>query len=149
MFTTRTRTTGRKARSVVIRVSQCLIPLAALLTMRTEAARAVTPPIVDLGTLGGTISSSTAINNNGQIVGYSTAVDGTYHPFSWTAAGGMIDVGSLGGAFGEAVAVNNRGHVVGWSYPAGSTTGHAFSWTAAGAQLTSAPSAVPPATRQR
>ena len=51
---------------------------------------------IDLGTLGGVFSSASAINANGQVVGGSQTADGTYHAFSWTAAGGMVDLGTLG-----------------------------------------------------
>jgi len=51
----------------------------------------------DLGTLGGTGSSATAINGRGQVTGYATTAAGEYHAFRWTPAGGMQDLGTLGG----------------------------------------------------
>src|SRR6267143_2084687 len=63
---------------------------------------------VDLGTLGGHASEPTAVNDRGQVVGYSDTADGHVHAFSWTEADGMIDLG-----IGEANAVNDRGEVVG------------------------------------
>ncbi len=40
---------------------------------------------VDLGTLGGAYSVPVALNNNGTIIGQSTAADGTNHAVKWTA----------------------------------------------------------------
>ena len=54
--------------------------------------------MVDLGTLGGVYSRAAAVNDSGQVVGYScygAACDS--HAFSWTQAGGMVDLGTLGG----------------------------------------------------
>src|SRR6266851_8065015 len=48
--------------------------------------------MIDLGTLGGTISSARAINNSGKIVGFSTTSSGHPHAFLWTADTGMTDL---------------------------------------------------------
>jgi probable HAF family extracellular repeat protein len=87
-----------------------------------------------LGTLGGNSSTAMAINDAGQVVGwsYTTKNSSTSHPFLWTAAGGMQDLGTLGGKYAEALAINNSGAVVGYSYLADETTSHAFLWTPAG-----------------
>lgn len=70
----------------------------------------------DLGTLGGACAMASAINNRGEVVGYSTLADNTIkHPFLWTAKGGMRDLGTLGGAYAHANAVNERGEVIGYS----------------------------------
>jgi probable HAF family extracellular repeat protein len=83
------------------------------------------PPIrLDLGTLpGDTDSVAYAINDQGQVVGYSSTgstVDGTWKPraFLWDFAHGMRDLNSLtvNGLFGhlrQANAINNKGQVVG------------------------------------
>ena len=98
----------------------------------------------DLGTLGGTDSAAFAINNKGQIAGWSftnttpnpvvTTCGGstvnvpTEDPFLWEN-GKMIDLGTLGGTCGQAEALNNRGQVVGYSDLAGDNAGvHAFLW---------------------
>ncbi|HZN18238.1 MAG TPA: hypothetical protein VFB84_08655 [Micromonosporaceae bacterium] len=65
----------------------------------------------DLGTLGGAASTATAINNRGEVVGYSNLPDGTTHAFLWRA-GRMHDLGSLG-ADSVAAGINDWGEVVG------------------------------------
>ena len=84
--------------------------------------------MIDLGTLGGDVSFTNAVNARGQVVGVSATADAATHGFSWTAAGGMIDLGTLGGIFTEAHAVNASGQVVGVSTTA-ATQVRAFSWT--------------------
>ena len=74
---------------------------------------------IDLGTLGGSRSSAVAVNDAGQVVGWSGLDGAGAHAFSWTAAGGMIDLGTLGGSGSYASAVNDAGQVVGNSSPAG------------------------------
>jgi probable HAF family extracellular repeat protein len=86
--------------------------------------------MVDLGTLGGNSSQAVAVNNRGQVVGQSTAVDGSVRAFLWTEADGMMDLGTLGGTTSIASAVNDRGQVVGSSGRADRSV-HAFSWTKA------------------
>jgi len=65
----------------------------------------------DLGTLGGAASTATAINNRGEVVGYSDLPDGTTHAFLWRT-GRMHDLGSLG-TTSLATGINDRGEVVG------------------------------------
>jgi probable HAF family extracellular repeat protein len=89
----------------------------------------------DLGTLGGTLSGTYAINERGQVVGLSTINSipnpgtgiPTIDPFFWDGHK-MIDIGSLGGTFGVAGAINNRGQVTGYSNRAGDDFHHAFLW---------------------
>ena len=51
----------------------------------------------DLGTLGGTTSAPTGLNEHGDVVGSSTLEDGSTHAFLWTAAEGLEDVTALSG----------------------------------------------------
>lgn len=94
---------------------------------------------VDLGTLGGSYGGANAVNDSGQVVGFSdSSPDGITHAFSWTppvaGAGGMVDLGTLGGSYSEALAVNDSGAVVGRSYTSSSEQ-HAFLWTPAGGMV--------------
>jgi uncharacterized repeat protein (TIGR01451 family) len=85
--------------------------------------------MIDLGTLGGSSSAAAAVNDSGQVVGYSsTAGDSETHAFSWTPSGGMIDLGTLGGSSSVALAVNDSGQVVGYSSTAGDSELHAVLW---------------------
>ena len=90
--------------------------------------------VQDLGTLGGTISVADAINEVGQVVGYSTTATGARHAFLWTPGSGMQDLGTLGdGPSSRARGINDQGQVVGEStYPrvdAREPQTHAFLWT--------------------
>ena len=75
----------------------------------------------DLGTLGGSSAAATAINDVGEIVGWSsTTSNAETHPFLYSN-GTMTDLGTLGGArpYGpaqsSALAINNWGQIVGSS----------------------------------
>src|SRR5437879_6952631 len=91
--------------------------------------------MIDLGTLGGSVSGAFAVNTSGQVVGYSdsrnTAGFGVSRAFSWTQAGGMIDL-SPESTFSAALAVNASGQVVGYSDRSENRDFHAFLWTQAG-----------------
>jgi probable HAF family extracellular repeat protein len=70
----------------------------------------------DLGTLGGTISYATAVNDHGTVVGYSFTAEGAEHAFLWTAETGMQDLGIPGDGFYNgsiARSINNRGEISG------------------------------------
>lgn len=78
----------------------------------------------DLGTLGGDFSIANAINDSGQIVGYShlssnPSQDG-YHAFLHNGVD-MLDLGTLGGKFSIAHDINNSGVVVGYAERAGTS----------------------------
>jgi probable HAF family extracellular repeat protein len=69
--------------------------------------------VTDLGSLGGGGSDALAINNTGNIVGYSYTASGAQHAFLY-ANGTMIDLGALtSGGSSHANAINNEGEIVG------------------------------------
>jgi probable HAF family extracellular repeat protein len=87
----------------------------------------------DLGTLGGTYSQATGINNSGQIVGYTTTLSSlgptTTRAFLRNGPGNVTYLGTLGGANSQAFAVNDSGEVVGNSTTAlGEKAPNAFLW---------------------
>ncbi|MBB3222443.1 HAF repeat-containing PEP-CTERM protein [Pseudoduganella umbonata] len=86
---------------------------------------------VDLGTLGGTMTSSSAINNAGVVAGTSTLAGNTArHAFVY-ANGSMLDLGTFGGTDSRAVAINDAGTVVGNAENASGDT-RGFVYTAQG-----------------
>ena len=82
--------------------------------------------ITDLGTLGGRRSEPVAINERGQIVGYSTTKDRSVHAFLWEK-GKLRDLGTLGGEDSFAEDINDRGQIVG-SADTKRGVGRAFLW---------------------
>jgi probable HAF family extracellular repeat protein len=135
-----TKHVGRQTRLHGRRIAVWSLSLAMVLAMSAGTAGA--QPLVtetDLGQLRpGDYTEALAINDSGQVVGYGyggSSGANPIHPFSWTAAGGMIDLGTLGGTDAMAVAVNARGEVIGWSQLTGDTTVHAFLWTATGGMV--------------
>jgi probable HAF family extracellular repeat protein len=69
--------------------------------------------ITNLGSLGGTGTLPTRINNHGQVIGFGTlAGDTAYHPFFWER-GVLRDLGTFGGSYGNPNAINEAGEVVG------------------------------------
>jgi probable HAF family extracellular repeat protein len=82
----------------------------------------------DLGTLGGTRSSTTWLNNLGEVVGQDNlAGDQASHPFLWDGQR-LRDLGTLGGDVGAANYVSDAGDVTGWTFLPGDSTAHAFLW---------------------
>ena len=67
-----------------------------------------------IGTLGGNSSTAWAINERGQVVGWSRTLSGETHAFLYED-GGMRDLGTLGGSYSLAFGINNRGEIVGES----------------------------------
>jgi len=88
--------------------------------------------MTDVGTLGGTFGFGNALNNLGQVVGFSDlAGDLVYHAFFWEN-GVLTDIKTLGGPNSSANWINEAGQVVGTSDLTRSTH-HAFIWQKGGA----------------
>src|SRR5439155_26590286 len=86
--------------------------IAILLAANAGAAYAAETPFIpiDLGTLGGLNSGAGAVDDSGQVVGFSVLPVFGARAFSWTAAGGLIDLGTLGVLGRGALAVDAIGH---------------------------------------
>ena len=80
--------------------------------------------MADLGTLGGSLSGASAINNSGQVVGWARLPSENSHAFLYSN-GVMADLGTLGGTYSDARGINDAGQVVGYSYTTGNTAWHA------------------------
>jgi probable HAF family extracellular repeat protein len=73
--------------------------------------------MTDLGTLARNYSIAYDVNNNGQIVGVSSAPGG-YHAFLYSG-GTMTDLGTLGGKLRAARGINDDCQIVGISFTSG------------------------------
>ena len=73
--------------------------------------------VIDLGTLGGTSSRASSINDSGQIVGYATNSSGYKRACLFDSTGGSAntDLGTLGGSQSNAYSINNNGKIVGYA----------------------------------
>jgi probable HAF family extracellular repeat protein len=83
-------------------------------------APAAMPAVYNLGTLGGNSSYGYAVNDTGQVAGYSHTLGNTVrHAFRYDGTPGsggvMRDLGTLGGTESEAYGINNAGQVAGYS----------------------------------
>lgn len=98
----------------------------ALALVLASFARAAT--LTDLGTLGGDFSTANALNNAGQVVGYSYTAAGSERAFLWQS-GVITDLGTLPGytVGSQAYDINSVGQVVGTSSNGGFSV-HAFLW---------------------
>jgi probable HAF family extracellular repeat protein len=110
----------------------------------TPLIRAQVFTVTDLGTVGGYYSAGTAINDLGQVVGYSETADhSSVHAFLWSKSGGMQDLTPGPGVnnWSYASGINIVEQVVGvasFPVPANNSTcfaqcfqSHAFLWTKA------------------
>lgn len=82
-------------------------------------------PIV-LGSLGGA-SAGMAINDGGQVAGYTRNSQGSYRATVWNGST-PTDLGTLGGTSSWASDINNAGQIAGWS-DTGQGSPHAVVWS--------------------
>jgi probable HAF family extracellular repeat protein len=83
--------------------------------------------LAKLGSLGGGETYAAAINNAGQVVGWSNTTSGQTHAFI-TGPNGLVmtDLGTLGGDKSGATGINDAGQVVGSSVSAFCCADRAF-----------------------
>ncbi|MGB0128547.1 MAG: hypothetical protein WBP72_12980 [Rhodocyclaceae bacterium] len=109
---------GRRAPcgpSFFSRTACCLaaLGLAAGSVQAADPAEAIYS-IIDLGTLGGSDSTGLALNNAGQVVGWSLDQFGRRRAFLHSR-GQTRDIGTLGGEESSATDISEAGHIVGYS----------------------------------
>jgi probable HAF family extracellular repeat protein len=106
-----------------------LVSLATPTLWSHAQAQTQTYTITDLGTLGGSSSIATGLNDRGQVVGSSTIGSGLEeHAFLWED-GMMVDLGVLGPGFSSrARAINNCGQIAGHSSVNNGPPFHAVLW---------------------
>lgn len=113
------------------RLLLCALSSAALCAAQAAAA-AESFDFVGLGTLGGSFSSGLAINDAGQVVGYSYGPGNGYaHAFRWFG-GTMEDLGTLGGSHSYASGINGAGQIAGYAYGPGNSYVSAVVWSGGG-----------------
>jgi probable HAF family extracellular repeat protein len=105
-----------------------LIGLLTAAAVAGNAAAQVKYKIVNLPTPTGSDSAALALNDSGNVVGYSFQAD-QYRAFLYSQSNGSsIDVGSLGGQMNAACAINGSDQVAGYSQDANGNLG-AFIYT--------------------
>jgi probable HAF family extracellular repeat protein len=89
--------------------------------------------MVDLGGFGGTCTLAADLNNQGQVVGFSTVSGDQFEDaFLWEHGSIHSLGGSLGGTSTGAFAINDAGQAVGFGTLAGDTSFHAAFWRQVG-----------------
>ncbi len=81
---------------------------------------------LDLGSLGGDLSSASKVNDAGRVAGWAETDTGDIHAFLW-AEGVMEDLGTLGGCASMAYGLNDLDQVVGYARTEGGLD-RAFLW---------------------
>jgi probable HAF family extracellular repeat protein len=83
----------------------------------------------DLSALSGNAGAALAINNAGEVAGYSypSGISGLSQATIWNGTTPTV-LGTLGGSRSFAEAINNAGEVAGHSYTNGNATDLAFTW---------------------
>jgi probable HAF family extracellular repeat protein len=126
--------------AAIMRGKLCIF--AAAIALLPAIGRSQEYTVTDLGTLGGTYSAATSVNNKGEVAGQSSnasqnfQVLGQADPFLYSN-GKMIDLGNFGGSSGYyggitgniANAVNDNGVVAGAAFSVDGNS-HAFLWNA-------------------
>jgi len=75
-----------------------------------------TDGLQDIGSFGGGFTTPFAINDAGQIVGFSETDAHEFHAFIWDDTNGIQDIGTIPGGFDSfALDINELGHVIGYS----------------------------------
>src|SRR5690242_17036672 len=87
---------------------------AAVAALAGAASAAAKYTVTDLGTLGGSFSRGSAIDDAGVVAGSSAAPDGQPHGFVFSG-GVLSDIGTLGGTYSFANAIDDGGQVTGTS----------------------------------
>jgi probable HAF family extracellular repeat protein len=88
-----------------------------------EDRRLLSYTIIELGSLGGTLTVPNALNDRGEVVGYSfTAANGPPHAFLYSK-GRMTDLLPFPGTSSEATGINDKGEIVGTTQNAPGTPG--------------------------
>jgi probable HAF family extracellular repeat protein len=125
------RTVNRRiSRTIFVALVVGAIALLGLGTRPAEtqetSAQSLSYKVQDLGTLGGSYSAPSSINEAGKVVGASsTRRDLQQHAFLYSG-GEMTDLGTLGGSYSQASDINNTDKVVGVALFSSPTRQHAF-----------------------
>src|SRR4051812_8799625 len=116
---------------VAVAVVVCTASIVGASPRPAGAFGSITPRVLSLGTLGGTVTFPFGIDDQGDIVGISAlAGDSSTHAFLWTQSGGMRD---LTPQLANSVAfdVNNQRQVVGGAVVPGGVA-QPFVWSLQG-----------------
>ena len=90
--------------------------------------------LIDVGSLGGLVTTAQHVNDFGEVIGTAnTADNASMHAYLWSK-GQMEDLGALGGVSSQGIKVNNRGHAVGNAFTNGFPDASAFLYSNGQAQ---------------